>query len=72
MFSRRTLGYLNKQGYISFNEDESYLDEIIGWAVAALGVYFQVTRFFNVPFPLNIFMFPLSFLDETLKWVISN
>jgi hypothetical protein len=66
---RITLKYFNDQGYIQFNDEESYLDEIIGWAVAAVGVYFQLKNFFGVPFPLNIILFPISMIEETLIWI---
>jgi hypothetical protein len=69
MFSRRSLKYLNDQGYIKFNDEESYLDEILGWSVAALGIYFQLVNFFGIPFPLNIILCPISFVEETLIWL---
>jgi hypothetical protein len=69
MFSRRTLKYLNDKGYITFNDEESYLDEIIGWAVAAVGIYFQLVNFFGIPFPLNIILSPISLVEETLIWI---
>ena len=72
LFSRRILGFLNRKGYISFNECESYLEEYIGWAVAGLGVYFQITHFFAVPFPLNFFLFPISCMENYLQWIVSN
>merc|ERR1712216_109775 len=54
MFSRGILAYLNKRGIITFDEDESYLDEILGWSLAALGFYFQFRLNFSVPFPLGL------------------
>ena len=72
LFARNTLGYLSKQGYINFKEDESYLDEAIGWSIAACGIYFQISFFFSVPFPLNIFLFPVTFAENYLQWIVSK
>merc|ERR1712070_470222 len=33
LFSRGILNFANKRGYISFNDEESYLDEIVGWGL---------------------------------------
>ena len=57
---------------IKFNEEESYLDEIIGWIVAAIGIYFQIRLGFSLPFPLNIILFPFSFVENTIVWCISE
>eukprot|EP01080_Neovahlkampfia_damariscottae_P011134 gene11134-3953_t len=72
MFSRRMLKYGNDQGYFKFNEEESYLDEIIGWTVAAIGIYVQIRLGFSLPFPLNVLLFPFSFAENTIVWCISE
>jgi hypothetical protein len=72
MFSRRLLAYCNEKGWTDLKDEDTYLDEIVGWGVAFLGVYFQITFFFSLPFPLNILMSPVSLLESTLIWVISE
>jgi len=71
LFSRRTLKYLAEKGHIKFNEDESELDEIIGWSVALIGVYFQVINGFGLPFPMNLLLFPFSFFENFLVWMVA-
>lgn len=72
MFSRRILYFLNQKGFIQFNDEDSYLDELLGWTVAFFGVYFQLTSYFGVPFPLNILLLPLSVVETYLSWIVSN
>eukprot|EP00933_Yihiella_yeosuensis_P052040 TRINITY_DN5001_c0_g2_i7.p1 TRINITY_DN5001_c0_g2~~TRINITY_DN5001_c0_g2_i7.p1 ORF type:complete len:376 (+),score=84.29 TRINITY_DN5001_c0_g2_i7:77-1204(+) len=49
-----------------FNPDESYLDEILGLPLAAVGFYFQFTSGFALEFPFDIIMLPLTIIE----WVI--
>jgi hypothetical protein len=71
IFSRSILKYLNDKGYIQFNDEESYLDEIIGWIIAFYGIFFQLNSFFILPFPLNILLFPITMFENWLMWIIS-
>ncbi len=67
MFSRRTLKYLNYKGYYKFDSEKSYLDEIIGWTIALIGVYFQIRNKFALFFPFNLILFPLLILEWILE-----
>ena len=72
MFSRNFLMYLKKQGiFPGYNEDD-YFDEILGWSVAALGIYFQLRTGFGLPFPLNFMFFPASVAESALQWAVSE
>eukprot|EP01032_Pedospumella_encystans_P019808 gene19809-22515_t len=57
MFSKNLLGYLVDMGYIKKDSEyEAYLpyvDKIVGYAIAVLGLWFQLTYGFSLPFPLN-------------------
>lgn len=72
LFSRRILKCLNKRGIIDFDDEETYLDEILGWGLAAVGIYFQIMNLFAIPFPLNLLLFPVSIFENTLIWIISE
>mmetsp|Transcript_58734 Transcript_58734/g.137530 ORF Transcript_58734/g.137530 Transcript_58734/m.137530 type:complete len:355 (-) Transcript_58734:253-1317(-) len=55
-----------------FNAQESYLDEAIGYPLALVGFYFQLTHFFALlPFPLDWILWPLTFLEGLLELQIS-
>lgn len=72
MFSRRILKYFNEKNWLNIKDEDTYIDEVFGWVIAALGVYFQITNFFGLPFPLNILLSPLSLCENTLIWIISK
>lgn len=72
MFSRRLLAFLNEKGYFNIKEEDTYLDEIFGWLVAGIGIYFQLSNFLGLPFPLNLLLAPISLLENTLIWIISE
>lgn len=72
MCSRNVLEYLSKMKLIHINPDESYLDEIVGYALAAVGLYFQLSMGFRVPFPLNVLLFPFSCMEYFLIWTVSK
>ena len=47
-----------------------YVDEILGYALAAAGFAYQISTNFAVPFPLNIVLFPLDMVEWVLRWQI--
>ena len=52
---------------LHIDHEDTYVDEGIGLTLAAAGVYWQITRGFRVPFPVNIALAPLSLLERILK-----
>ena len=54
-----------------FDPDESYLDEAIGYGLAAFGFLFQIFNGFALPFPLNIVFLPLTIIEWFLRFQIS-
>ena len=54
-----------------FNPDESVVDEVIGYSLAAFGFGFQILSGFKLPFPLNIIFFPLTIIEWFLRMQIS-
>ena len=72
MFSRHIMKFLKNLGYMSLNDEETYLDEFVGWGIGMIGVYFQIVHFFSVPFPFNLVLFPLSIAESTLSWITSQ
>jgi hypothetical protein len=72
MFSRNIMAYLTEMNIYKINHEESMLDELVGYALAALGLWFQLAVGFAVPFPLNIVLFPFTLLEYFLIWVIAS
>jgi len=52
------------------NGYKGYLDEVIGYTLAFLGVYWQISSGYTIFFPLNIVLLPLSIIETFLKWQI--
>lgn len=70
MFARGIMNFAMKKKWLSLNHEDTYLDEIIGGVMACLGIYFQISNNFTLPFPFNIIMFPFSCVDTYIVWSI--
>lgn len=66
-------GLMEKVPFIQqpFKPEDSYLDEVILYTMAALGFSFQFFSGFQLPFPLNIIFLPLSLIEWFLRIQIS-
>jgi hypothetical protein len=72
LFSRGLLNFLNKKGFKSFvglslEQDSTYVDEVVGYTMAAIGFLCQWSWGFGMPFPLNIFMWPFDLLEWYIR-----
>jgi hypothetical protein len=47
-------------------------DEVLSYGLAALGFYFQFSLNFDVPFPFNLLLWPLEFVEYYLRWSITK
>jgi len=72
MCSRNILVYCSKMGYANINHEDTYIDEIVGFALAIAGLFFQLRFGFGLPFPLNILLFPFSIAEYLLIWLIAG
>ncbi|CAD7929237.1 unnamed protein product [Amoebophrya sp. A25] len=72
MFAQNLLLFLaNKLGVENIDLDETMVDEYIGWAIAAMGVYFQIVHGFALVFPFSIVLFPLNIIEFSLEWTVT-
>mmetsp|Transcript_27054 Transcript_27054/g.54183 ORF Transcript_27054/g.54183 Transcript_27054/m.54183 type:complete len:354 (+) Transcript_27054:121-1182(+) len=72
MFSRNIMEYLSEMNYMKINHEESVLDEIVGYGLALVGLYFQLAFGFGLPFPLNILLFPFTIVEYLLIWMVNK
>lgn len=72
MFSRNILEYLSEMKYVQINHEETMLDEIVGYGLALVGLYFQLAFGFGLPFPLNILLFPFRIAEYVLIWLVNK
>ena len=54
-----------------FDPDESFMDEVVGYSLAAVGFGFQFFNGFALPFPLNLVFLPLTIIEWFLRLQIS-
>jgi len=73
IFTRALLAYLKRNGYMTGDIDEK--DPLfigIALAVSVAGIWWQLKNFFRVPFPFNLFLFPLSIVEWVLGFVVGD
>ena len=70
--SRALLRYANKKGVVKIDEEDTYVDEAVGWCLAFLGVSFQLMNGLSLPFPLNVLLIPFRMGEMYLRWAISS
>ncbi len=71
MCSRNILQYCNEMGYIKIDQEETYIDEMVGFALAAVGLMWQLTRY-RLPYPLTFVLFPFFVAEFALEWMVNE
>jgi hypothetical protein len=59
-------------GLVKEDDTETSLDEMLSYAFAALGFYFQYNLGFNMPFPFSLLLWPFKFAESYVRWSITN
>ena len=72
MAGKGVVRYLHKYGMIAVSEDDTYADEVAGYALAFAGLAFQVAFRFKLPFPLNLLLFPFTCVEYAVVWIIMD
>jgi len=72
MVTRGLLKFANGKGWIQTSEHHTWLDEVGGYALAALGFYVQWQFGFGTPFPLSVVMFPFDAIEWYIRWTITS
>lgn len=63
---------LNPFGLIPKDDKDTYIDEVIGYGLAALGFGFQFYVGFDITFPFNIPLLPFETAEFWLRWYVST
>mmetsp|Transcript_74202 Transcript_74202/g.172101 ORF Transcript_74202/g.172101 Transcript_74202/m.172101 type:complete len:352 (-) Transcript_74202:141-1196(-) len=71
MCGKYVVNFLHEKGYIKVTDEQTHLDEAVGWGIAVLGLLFQFAMGFRAPFPLNILLLPVSTLEWLIVWSVS-
>ena len=78
LFASALFSFLDDRGWLArlpcvakpFDPDDSNLDEIVGYVLAAAGFVFQLQAGFALVFPLNLVLLPLTTVEWVLRWQI--
>ena len=63
---------VKRLGPFSLEHEHTYLDEAVGYCVAACGFYVQWHLGFAAPFPLNLVLLPLDALEWYIRYSVST
>jgi len=72
MCTQYLLQFAKEKGYIHFDIEDLYVKQAAAWIIAALGFLFQLSVGFSVPFPLSIFLWPVSIVEYFIVWSVSS
>ncbi|CAJ1339500.1 unnamed protein product [Effrenium voratum] len=71
IFAEYLVDFLHEKGYLEVEHKDTYIDEAIGWSIAALGFLTQLACGFQLPWFLNFFLWPIQLLEATIVWTVS-
>jgi hypothetical protein len=72
MCSRNILEYLSVMNIYHLDHEKTMLDEIAGYGLALLGLWFQLSTGFKIPFPLNVLLLPFTIAEWFLMYFIAK
>lgn len=77
MTSRALCNYAYKRGYrlggfLKEDDEDTYIDEVAGFILAAIGFYVQYMFGFYMPFPFNLVFWPFEVAESYIQWTITS
>lgn len=57
---------------LTLSNSRRYIDEVAGFVLAAIGLYFQLTHGFSVPFLFELVLWPLSIIEWVIEYTVSS
>ncbi len=75
MFANALFSFLEDRGWLAKMPCEGvfktpYLNEAVGYPIAAVGFYTQLRYGFTLPFPLNLILLPLTIVQWLIEYQI--
>ena len=58
-------------GLIPQRHEDTNIDEIFGFVLAAMGFYFQFRLGFDIKVPFNLLLLPFEVAESYVRWVIT-
>ena len=72
MATRNIIEYLNIMDIYHGKHEDTYVDEIAGYALSALGLWFQLSMGFQLPFLLSVLLFPFTLAEWFLMYMVNR
>lgn len=72
MVTRNGLNWLSKKGLLNIDPETTYIDEVLGWCLAALGFYMQFKSGFAAPWFIQLILWPLGAIEGALIWSVAS
>ena len=72
LVSRNLMYFLDRKGIVKIDPNETYIDEVAGWALAAVGFYVQFAGGFAMPSFVRVLLWPLETSEAALLWGITS
>ena len=70
LVSRNVMYVLDRKGVFKLDPNETYVDEVTGWALAAVGFYCQFSGGFAMPPFVRVILWPFETAEAGLLWGI--
>ncbi|CAM9879672.1 unnamed protein product [Scytosiphon promiscuus] len=71
LFARSLMCMISEVTPLKLDPDSSFLDELMGWTLAACGAYFQISINWDLPWTVDLLLWPAYLLETFLKWSIT-
>lgn len=74
LFVMGVIAYLERYGYVRHGLfDEGSPAVVAAWSfLTLLGVYWQISSGFKLPFPLNLFLLPFSIAEQIVVFTVGT
>lgn len=63
---------INLGGIIKDDHEDTMVDEILSYAFAGVGFVFQLMIGFQLPFPLNLLLWPFELGEWSMRWMVTS
>mmetsp|Transcript_39800 Transcript_39800/g.92093 ORF Transcript_39800/g.92093 Transcript_39800/m.92093 type:complete len:333 (-) Transcript_39800:40-1038(-) len=70
IFGEYLVDFLHEKGYLQVEHKDTYIDEAIGWSIAALGFLTQLALGFQLPLLFKFVLFPVYMLEVFIVWSV--
>eukprot|EP00903_Cladosiphon_okamuranus_P019645 g18062.t1 len=71
LFARSLMYFISEITPLKLDPDHSFFDEILGWTIAVGGAYFQISMNWNLPWAVDLLLWPAYLLEGFLKWSVT-